>query len=361
MSLPQWAGPADGEPHLKVNDALLTLDAFRVYGQRNQSHDGLTWAYHGGDYGGASTADGTLTLSASATNYIVAPVAGGAPTVATSTTNWNNAVSGAPAWRRVYAVTTDAGAVTAYVDHRLRDGGLFGPGGSGGGGGADDALVLSGVIDASANPNYPAADAGEVYRIGVAGRIGGGSGPVVEVGDMITCLADGTAAGTHAAVGASWNITQANIDSAVSGPASAVDNTLARFDGTTGKAVQGSGVVVSDVDELSGYLGKLNVQTGTSYTVVVSGASTDAGKIIDHANGSAITVTLPNSAPVGFAVTYAQAGAGQITFAAASGATLANRQSHTKTAGVNAMVALYVRGNAGGSAAAWVLGGDTAA
>lgn len=110
---------------------------------------------------------------------------------------------------------------------------------------AANAAVYKGVIDASANPNYPAADAGWMYRISVAGKIGGASGPNVEVGDMILCLTDGTAAGNHATVGANWDIVQTNIDGAVVGPASATSADLATFNGTTGKIIQDSGVAVS--------------------------------------------------------------------------------------------------------------------
>lgn len=78
-----------------------------------------------------------------------------------------------------------------------------------------DALVFKGVIDCSANPNYPAADAGHVYRVSVAGKIGGASGPNVEAGDILTCITDGTASGNHATVGANWTIIQSNIDGAV--------------------------------------------------------------------------------------------------------------------------------------------------
>jgi hypothetical protein len=76
---------------------------------------------------------------------------------------------------------------------------------------AADAMVYKGAIDASGNPNYPAANAGWTYKISHAGKIGGASGPVVEVGDMIICTTDDTATGTHAAVGANWNIIQVNI------------------------------------------------------------------------------------------------------------------------------------------------------
>lgn len=159
--------------------------------------------------------------------------------------------------------------------------------------------------------------------------------------------------------GAGWNDLVGAGD--VVGPASSVDNTLPRFDSTTGKLLQGSGVTLTDNDEISGYKGNVRLETGTTYTLDVAGTDTDSGRVIDHVNGSAITVTLPNSAPVGFCVTYVQAGAGQITFSAASGASLRNRQSHTKTAGQWAGVTLYVRSNAGGSAAEYVLAGDTAA
>lgn len=112
--------------------------------------------------------------------------------------------------------------------------------------GANDAMVFRGVIDASTNPNYPASNRGDTYRISVAGRIGGASGAVVEVGDLIIALTDGTAAGTQAAVGAQWEIVQANLDGAVIGPASSTSGDLASFSGTTGKVVADSGFAPSN-------------------------------------------------------------------------------------------------------------------
>lgn len=103
---------------------------------------------------------------------------------------------------------------------------------------ANDAMVFKGVVDCSANPNYPAADRGWTYKVSVAGKIGGASGPNVEVGDMLLCITDGTASGTQAAVGAQWNIVQVNVDGALVGPASAVDGTPSVFDGATGKLVK---------------------------------------------------------------------------------------------------------------------------
>ena len=114
--------------------------------------------------------------------------------------------------------------------------------------GAQDVMVYKGVIDASVNPNYPAGNRGDTYRFSVAGKIGGASGVNVEVGDMMTGLVDGSAAGTHAVVGASWNIVQANLDGVVIGPTSSTNLALATFSGTSGKVIADSGVTVdSDV------------------------------------------------------------------------------------------------------------------
>lgn len=110
--------------------------------------------------------------------------------------------------------------------------------------GAANAMVFKGVVDASSNPNYPAANAGDLYRISVAGKIGGGSGINVEVGDTILCLTDSTSAGNQATVGTNWNITQVNIDGAVTGPASSTSTDFATFSGTSGKVIQDSGITL---------------------------------------------------------------------------------------------------------------------
>lgn len=77
--------------------------------------------------------------------------------------------------------------------------------------------------------------------------------------------------------------------------------------------------------------------------------------------GSVLDTTLPNNMPVGWCCTYTQAGAGQVTFSPASGATLRNADGHTKIASQWGEVSLYVRSNAGGSSAEYVMAGKTAA
>lgn len=71
-------------------------------------------------------------------------------------------------------------------------------------------LDFQGATDCSTNPNYPAASQGDIYIVSVAGKIGGASGKVVEVGDFYLALAD-NAGGTEASVGTSWAVLQANI------------------------------------------------------------------------------------------------------------------------------------------------------
>ncbi len=77
--------------------------------------------------------------------------------------------------------------------------------------GLTSALVYKGVIDCSANPNYPAADAGHMYIVSVAGKIGGASGITVDIGDSLICKTDASASGDQATVGANWNVVQSNI------------------------------------------------------------------------------------------------------------------------------------------------------
>jgi len=106
------------------------------------------------------------------------------------------------------------------------------------------AVRLVGDIDCSTNPNYPAATVGDLYIVSVAGKIGGSAGIAVEVNDSIYCKTT-NGGGNQATVGADFFITQANVDGAVTGPASAVSGNIPTFNGTSGKVIQDGGVAVS--------------------------------------------------------------------------------------------------------------------
>jgi len=104
-------------------------------------------------------------------------------------------------------------------------------------------------------------------------------------------------------------------------------------------------------------LGTINPQAGTSYTL----AATDCGETVRFTNGAAITLTLLNTIGAGCAIAVEQAAAGQITVVAGgAGATLVSAHSFTKTFGQWSIIGLFVDGNAGGTAANYVLTGDGA-
>lgn len=90
-----------------------------TYGRRASTCSGLTWGYYGGQIVQAngtvtSVANGTLSLTASSTNYIVASKASGAVSASTATTNWNDDGG----YWRLYSIVTGTETVTSYADKR---------------------------------------------------------------------------------------------------------------------------------------------------------------------------------------------------------------------------------------------------
>lgn len=94
----------------------------------------------------------------------------------------------------------------------------------------------------------------------------------------------------------------------------------------------------------------INLQTGTSYTLQTS----DNGSVIACSNASAFTLTVPSGLGAGFNCLVLQLGAGQVT-PTASGTTINQRESLTKTAGQYAVATLFAP-----SADTFVLTGDLA-
>lgn len=117
---------------------------------------------------------------------------------------------------------------------------------------------------------------------------------------------------------------------------------------------------------IGGYLANVGTQTGTSCTIgTTSGGCTgfstgDCGTFIRFTNAGAVTVTVPNSLPVGCQVAFEQDGAGKVSLSAASGATIHSAHSFTGTVGQFGVIGISVYLNSGGSAATAVLTGDGA-
>lgn len=84
----------------------------------------LTWGFLGGRIGGINVANGTVTLTASATNYVVMKKSDGVVSVATTTTNWDDSAN----YWRLYSVVVGTTAPTSYLDERTSERGLFGIG-----------------------------------------------------------------------------------------------------------------------------------------------------------------------------------------------------------------------------------------
>lgn len=97
-----------------VNAILDALSPASLWGRHASACSGLTWGYYGGNYQIGATsnaiANGTLTLTASTTNYIYADATSGA--IASNTT-------GVPAGKiPLYSVVTSATQATSYTDLR---------------------------------------------------------------------------------------------------------------------------------------------------------------------------------------------------------------------------------------------------
>lgn len=114
--------------------------------------------------------------------------------------------------------------------------------------GESDAMVYKGTIAGGSTSGYgaltPTANKGWTYKVTTAGKI---DGVAVEVGDMLICNTDNTAAATasnYSTIKANWDFIQTNIDGAVVGPASATDAHVAVFDGATGKKIKDSGYTI---------------------------------------------------------------------------------------------------------------------
>jgi hypothetical protein len=139
--------------------------------------------------------------------------------------------------------------------------------------------------------------------------------------------------------------TQTQVNTALSAKAN-----LSGGNSFTGTQTFGDGVV-------NRFLGDIVTISAVSFPYALQ--ASDNGKILRFDSPTPAVVNLPNNLSVGFNIAWSQAGSGQITFTPASGATLNNRQSQTKTAGQHAMGSLMVMTNVGGTSAMYNLAGDT--
>lgn len=115
-----------------------------------------------------------------------------------------------------------ADAVVAAIDNKIA---------------AADAMIYKGTLGTDGTVTKVPANGykvGWTYKVITAGTY---AGIKCEVGDMLIAINNGPVSGTTV-VNADWTVVQANIDGAVTGPASATAGHIAVFDGATGKVIK---------------------------------------------------------------------------------------------------------------------------
>lgn len=102
---------------ITINGMLDAASPATLFGRRQSTCSGLTWGFYGGmhdvNHSATVVGNGTLTLIASQTNYIVALLSDGVVSTSTTTTNWLSS-----AYKQLYIVTTGPTTATSYIDYR---------------------------------------------------------------------------------------------------------------------------------------------------------------------------------------------------------------------------------------------------
>lgn len=150
-------------PEKVVNENFVSLQHQAVYAMNPETTSLLTWGYIGGRWGGFEVATGTLSLTGSASNYVVVDRSDGSISVSTSDTNWNNTSS----YARVFLITTGPSTVTDTEDYRAGPNGVHGSASGGGGGGASTTQT------GEAFGGFIASPSDKDYRIGLKMPHGG--------------------------------------------------------------------------------------------------------------------------------------------------------------------------------------------
>jgi hypothetical protein len=156
-----------------------------------------------------------------------------------------------------------ADAVKTYIDGLLN---------------ANDAMQFKGTIGTGGTVTaLPTTySAGWTFRVITAGTY---AGVTTEIGDLIIAVVDRSGTGN---LNSDWTVVQTNIDGAVVGPASSVDNRVALFNGTSGKLIKDSGALLGNAT--------LTAAAGTGISLSETPTFT-ANATVDK------TITITNSAP----------------------------------------------------------------
>jgi hypothetical protein len=386
-------------------------------GRRASTTTGTTWGYYGGKYvaGGASPAitmlaNGTVALTVSNTNYVeFDPVAG---TVSANTTAFT--AGRVP----LYTVVVGSSTITSYTDQRCW-GAPFNPRVTVNVAGSSNVTLTraqanaqiiecTGVLTGNIQVIVPLnpdewtfynnttgaftltvigatgtgiavtqgqrailyADGTNVVQVISAAGGSGFANPMTTAGDII----DGGSAGVAQRLGiGSTNqvltvVAGAPAWAAAAGFANPMTTAGDLIDGGSSGTPQRLGIgstaqvltVVSGAPAWSspGAAMNVNVQTGTTYTLVLGDApqASNYQGVVTMNNAAANTLTVPQNSsvafPIGTMIAVIQLGAGQTTIAAGSGATVNSPSALTARAQYSTLILSKVATNT------WILGGD---
>lgn len=150
-------------------------------------------------------------------------------------------------------------------------------------------MQFQGTIKSSSNLPQSDYKSGWTYMIEIAGTY---AGKECEPGDLLVCISNYSSAFKNS----DWTVIQANINGAVTGPASSTQNNLTAFGGTNGKTIVDSGVALSTVqaaiNKLDGIEDGANNYKHPTHTAKSSGLYKIVVDSLGHVNGTtAVTKT----------------------------------------------------------------------
>lgn len=136
----------------RVTENFRSVSPSGLYGIDPATTTGLTLGYLGGSFNGVNVANGTVALTASNTNYVVAHKTTGAVTAATTTTNWLNTAT----YLQLYQLVAGASSFTIASTSDKRQAFGWALGGAGVVAGADKQIQYNnaGAFGAEAGFEY---------------------------------------------------------------------------------------------------------------------------------------------------------------------------------------------------------------
>lgn len=283
--------------------------------------------YFGGEFNGVTVANGTVTLTASATNYVVANRTTGAVTAATNTTNWLDTTN----YMQLYQLVAGTASFTIAATSDKRQA----YGGASSSGGMTNPMTTTGDIIYSSSGSTPARLAASTngYVLTLAAGIptwaassSGFANPMTTVGDLIVGSTGGTA--VRYAASTSGHVLTSNGAGAAptwQAPASGFANPMT----TTGD------IIYATSGSTPGRLGVgSNGQVLTLAGGVPTWAAAPGGGGLTNWTES-VTIAVPNASvpAVRFIATNAAAAADAVLSAKGVGAILAQVPDNTATGG----------------------------